>query len=120
MIPGTAEDIAKIISVPRAESALGAPFATFGGVDFYPDLPTQAAILCSRIIRNHPLPDGNKRLGYVAMREFLARNGCEWDYPDGGMEEIADKIERLAAGELSEQSFVEWVKDRVTVPVLRE
>jgi death on curing protein len=44
-----------------AESALAAPFMGFGDTLFYPDPAQRAAIVCSRIIRNHPLPDGNKR-----------------------------------------------------------
>lgn len=108
-----AEDISRIISKPRAESALHAPFATFAGIDFYPDLPTQAAILCSRLVRNHPLPDGNKRLGYVAMREFLARNNAQWHDPPGGKFEIAETIEALAAGDMSEGELVKWVAARV-------
>jgi death-on-curing protein len=111
-----AEDIARIISVPRAESALYAPFASFGGIDFYPELPIQAAVLCSRIIRNHPLPDGNKRLGYVAMRLFLSINRCEWQYPPGGMAEIAEVIEALAASEITEEEFVGWVAGLVMMP----
>jgi prophage maintenance system killer protein len=27
------------------------------------------------LAKNHPLPDGNKRAAYLAMIEFLARNG---------------------------------------------
>ena len=39
-----------------------------------PDLVDKAAVLCVRLARNHPLPDGNKRVAYLAMVEFLARN----------------------------------------------
>src|SRR5438093_10892027 len=47
------------------------PQASFGGEEFYAGIATKAAVLCSRLVRNHPLPDGNKRAGYLAMREFL-------------------------------------------------
>jgi death-on-curing protein len=90
-----------------AESALAAPFAGFGDTDFYSDPATKAAILCSRIVRNHPLPDGNKRVAYLAMREFLARNGIEWGRT--GVEETVDVIERLAAREIGEADFAAWV-----------
>lgn len=73
-----AEDLARITRLDLAESALHAPAATFGGVEFYPDLASKSAVLCSRIIRNHPLPDGNKRLGYLCALEFVARNGGRW------------------------------------------
>ncbi len=56
-----------------AESALAAPFMGFGDTLFYPDPTQRAAIVCSRIIRNHPLPDGNKRAGYLCMLIQLER-----------------------------------------------
>jgi len=56
----------RVIDVASAESALAAPFAGSGDVELYPDVPVKAAILCSRLIRNHPLPDGNKRVAHVA------------------------------------------------------
>jgi death-on-curing protein len=62
----------RVIDVPSAESALAAPFAGFGELDFYPDPAVKAAILCSRLVRNHPFPDGNKRVAYLAMRERSA------------------------------------------------
>lgn len=55
-----------------AESALAAPFAGFGDPLFYPDPIQRAAIVCSRVIRNHPLPDGNKRVGYLCMLTQLS------------------------------------------------
>jgi death-on-curing protein len=78
-----------------------------------PDLPAQAAVLCSRLVRNHPLPDGNKRLALLAMLELIARNGGQWTPPPGGQEEIAATLERLAARELSETAFCAWVRQRV-------
>lgn len=98
-------------SISLAESALAAPFAGFGEVEFYPDPLEKAAILCSRIVRNHPLYDGNKRVGYLCMREFMARNGIEWRRP--GDDETAQTIEDLAAGTLSEDDWVGWVRRHV-------
>jgi death on curing protein len=107
-----AEELARIVLIPGAESALAAPFATFGGVDFYPDPTEQAAICCSRILRNHPFPDGNKRVGYECMREMLERDGIPWPRPSEDAVEIATMVERLAGREVSEQEFVRWVRAR--------
>lgn len=52
----------------------GPACARTGSVELYPELATKADVLCSRIIRNHPLPDGNKRVGCVALLELIARN----------------------------------------------
>ena len=95
-----------------AESALAAPFMGFGDTLFYPDPAQRAAIVCSRIIRNHPLPDGNKRAGYLCMLVQLEQAGLTFTHPEGGEDETADVIEALAASELSEEAFVEWVKER--------
>lgn len=110
-----AEVLARAVRVPGVESALAAPFASFGGVDFYDDPVERAAICCSRIIRNHPLPDGNKRLGYECMREMLERIGAPWPRPSEDAEEIALTVEGLAAGSVPEQQFVAWVQRRVAL-----
>jgi death on curing protein len=108
-----AEALARQGLIAGVESALAAPFAGFGGVDFYDDPVERAAICCSRIIRNHPLPDGNKRLGYECMREMLERVGAPWPRPSEDVDEIASTIEGLAAGSIAERDFVAWVKRRV-------
>jgi len=110
-----AELLARIVLVPSAESALAAPFASFGGIDFYPDPAERAAICCSRIVRNHPLPDGNKRLGYECMREMLERSGLPWPRPSEDVDEIASTIEGLAARTISERDFVSWVRRRTAI-----
>ena len=106
-----AERLKYATDLGAAESALAAPFAGFGETEFYPDTATKAAILCSRIVRNHPLPDGNKRVAYLAMREFLARNDIEWERP--GVDETVDVIEQLAAREITEEDFADWVAEGI-------
>ena len=108
-----AEAIAGATRLSSAQSALDAPFATDGAGDRYPQLAAKAAVLCSRIVRNHPLPDGNKRVALIAMLELIARNGGRWSPPPGGQEEIAETIERLAARKLSEAHFAAWVQRHV-------
>ncbi|MGB2712345.1 MAG: Fic family protein [Conexibacter sp.] len=109
----TAEAIARATRLGLAQSALDAPFAADGAADRYPGLAAKAAVLCSRLVRNHPLPDGNKRVALIAMLELIARNGGCWAPPPGGQEEIACTLERLAARELSEQAFTAWVRARI-------
>jgi death on curing protein len=76
-----AEEIARWPGIGLADSALRAPVAGFEGVEFYPDVIDKAAVLCVRLARNHPLPDGNKRVAYLAMLEFLTRNDVHWAPP---------------------------------------
>jgi death on curing protein len=98
--------------VARAESALAAPFAAFGGVQAFEGLGLQAAVLCSRLVRNHPLPDGNKRVAYLSMIELIRRNGREWS-PAAGVDERAAMVERLAAREIAEADFAAWVEAQI-------
>jgi death on curing protein len=103
-----AEEIALWPGIGLADSALHAPAAGFGGVELYPDVIDKAAVLCVRLARNHPLPDGNKRVAYLAMLEFLARNEVEWTPP--GTEETVAKMESVAAGGISESELADWLR----------
>jgi len=110
-----AERLARATRLGAAASALAAPFAAVGdhGPERYPALADKAAILCSRLVRNHPLPDGNKRVALLAMLELVERNRGIWLPPPGGQDEIADAIAALATRELTEARFVRWVRARV-------
>ena len=108
-----AEQLGRVARLPAAEAALAAPFACIEGVPFHADPVEQAAICCSRLLRNAPLPDGNKRVAYECMREMLERGGVAWPRPREDAAEIAAKIEGLAARRVSEPDFVRWVKLRV-------
>ncbi len=101
-------------TVHLAGSALAAPAAGYAGREFYPDLATKAAILCSRLARNHALVDGNKRVAFLCMIEFLERNQRRLDIA-GKREEksIVDAVVALAAGEMSEADFAIFVRDRM-------
>ena len=113
----SAENIAHVSRLELADSALHAPGASFGGVEFYPGLVTKAAVLCTRIVKNHPLPDGNKRVGFVCMIEFCLRNGLTWTPPPGDEdgEASAGVILELAAGPGDEDAvtaLAEWIRER--------
>jgi death on curing protein len=101
--------------IARAESALAAPFATFDGVELYEGLAVKAAVLCSRLVRNHPLPDGNKRVAYLSAIELIRRNGREWA-PVASERERAAMVERLAAREIDEDDFARWLGDQIAAP----
>jgi death-on-curing protein len=107
-----AEVLAKAARLDLAESALVAPQATFGGVEFYPDFVTQAAVLCARLAWNHPLPDGNKRAAWVCLREFCARNGHR--LVPRSVDDAASTMEALAAGEIDEETLAVWIGERLT------
>jgi len=110
-----AEDLARAGRLELAESALHAPAAEFGGVEFYPDLARKTAVLASRLIGNHPLPDGNKRVGYLSAIEFVVRNGGTWTQPadDPEGDETVAIIEGVAAGNVGEDKLTAWIAERL-------
>ncbi len=81
--------------------------------ELFPAVHEKAAVYCSRIATYHPLPDGNKRAAYDVMREFLDRNGANFEHPPDGLDGTAQAIEDLAANVLSEKDFIAWVLARV-------
>lgn len=94
------------------ESALAQPRQRFSGTDLYPDLATKAAALCFSLVLNHPFIDGNKRIGHAAMETFLMLNGYELRAPTDEQERI---MLDLAAGTITRDTFLEWVKQH-TIP----
>jgi len=71
--------LARSAGVDLLDSALHAPQAGFGDHDFYPDL-IEKAFLAVRIARNHPLPDGNKRLAWGCLNMFCELTDGSWTF----------------------------------------
>jgi death-on-curing protein len=106
--------LAKATNLVVGDSALNAPAAAFGGVEFYPDFPVKVGVLGYRIVRRHALPDGNKRAALITMIEFAERNGWQWkELPE---DQTVDTMVEAAAGTISEESFVRWVSDFLVSP----
>jgi death-on-curing protein len=114
-----AEDIARFAGIALAESALHAPAAGFGEAEFHPGVERKAAVLLHHLVLNHALPDGNKRVGYLCMLEFLARNGLAWQRSDGDPDETVGMVESVAAGGADLESVVAWITRRTanTAPI---
>jgi death-on-curing protein len=110
----TGIDAVVLESASRTElldSALHAPQAGFGEDDFYSDFFMKAAVLCTRIARNHPLPDGNKRLAWICLVTFCDVNGYELFV---AKEEAVRTVVAVAAGDLSEDDLCEWISRNAT------
>ena len=88
------------------DSALNAPFQTFGGEDVYPSLQQKATRLCFGLVKNHPFVDGNKRIGAHVMLVFLALNGIELQHTQT---ELSEVILQLAAGTLQSTDLLDWI-----------
>ena len=112
-LAGAALDVAPealfdVADLGLAESALHAPAATFAGVEFYPDLVTKARVLLVHLAKNHPLPDGNKRAAFLAMIEFLARNGRRFLAAD--VNQTIDMMVKIAGSEVDEDEVEDWIR----------
>ena len=101
----------RISRIDLLESALNAPLAGFGEQEFYPEIFEKAAVLGSRIVRNHPLQDGNKRLSWSMIVIFMDLNGYELVSDE---DDAVDTVLKLAAGELTEALFAVWIKEHST------
>lgn len=89
------------------ESAAYRPQATFGGQDLYPDLFTKVSALGHSLIDNHPFVDGNKRVGFEAMRLMLRLNGYDLHTT---LDRKFDFVIEIATGNLTEQAIADWLK----------
>jgi death-on-curing protein len=108
----TAERLRPLPRIALAESAIHAPFASFGGTAAYPDVAEQAAILIRHLAQNHPLPDGNKRAAFLLTARFLDANGYRWKSQD--VEVDATMVEDIAAGRAAHDDVVAWIRARTT------
>ena len=92
------------------ESALEAPFQTFGGTDIYPTLLQKAARLGHSLVLNHPFVDGNKRIGVHTMLVFLALNGAEIECTQ---DELANMGLSSAGGTMNAEELLAWLEKHV-------
>jgi death-on-curing protein len=73
------------------------------------DLAALAAAYGFGLARNHPFVDGNKRIAFIATVLFLRLNG--YRLSSDPLDEIQTMLS-LAAGELSEEDFAVWIRNR--------
>jgi death-on-curing protein len=79
------------------DSALHRPRAAMFGQEAYPTLHEKAAALLESLVRNHPMVDGNKRLGWTLTKVFYRLNGYHLVAPHG---RAFDLVMSTAAGRL--------------------
>lgn len=75
------------------------------------DMPSLAAAYAFGIARNHPFIDGNKRAAFLAFVVFLDINGIDFFAPEP---EVVVAMLKLAAGEIDEDGFARWIRDRLS------
>ena len=100
------ETVKKVAQINLIDSAIAAPKSSFIGLDPYPELSDKAAILAFHLARNHPLPDGNKRLAFLCAYEFCWINGYEFEFD---VEEAEQVFFGLAAGLVNIEDLRNWI-----------
>jgi death-on-curing protein len=87
------------------DSALGRPrhLLAYGK----PTVFNLAASYAFGLVKNHPFIDGNKRTGFIVAVTFLELNGLRFG---AGEVDATVRTLALAAGELSEKAYSEWLK----------
>lgn len=68
---------ADVRDIGLLQAAVARPQASAFGNEAYPTLDEKAAALLQSVVAGHPLVDGNKRLGWVAIRLFYRLNDAD-------------------------------------------
>lgn len=93
------------------ENAVAAPYAGFGGTEFYPTIEAKAARLAFGLVRNHPFVDGNKRVGVLAMLTLLGLNEVFLGFTDTELELLGTGI---VDGSVDTDDIQAWIEAHVT------
>ena len=93
------------------ESAVGRPFATFGGEDLYPDIFMKAGAFIQSIVKNHPFIDGNKRTAFSGTIAFLLANGV---FISVNINQAVKWMLRVANENITVDEITDWLKRRMT------
>lgn len=94
------------------ESALARPANRFlyEGAD---DILVLAATYAVAIASNHPFVDGNKRMAFIALGQFLADNGVVLTATD---EDATAIMLGVAKGQVAIEQLAEWLRTRILRP----
>lgn len=88
------------------ESAVNAPFQTFGGNELFGTVQEKAARLLYGIANNHAFIDGNKRTAVHAMEMYLLLNNFSLECSDYELETV---VIAVADNSLSYDDLVNWI-----------
>ena len=99
-----------VLNEGMLDSALQAPFQTFGGEELYPETKDKIIRLAYGLIKNHSFRDGNKRIGALVLLTLLEINGY---HVNASNEEFADIIMGIAASEKDDEDLKKWVEKHI-------
>ncbi|UUV29315.1 type II toxin-antitoxin system death-on-curing family toxin [Amycolatopsis roodepoortensis] len=106
--------VSRIRDLGLLDAAAHRPQSSLMGQDAYPSLHEKAAVLLESIVRNHPLIDGNKRLGWMAVFVFYGLNGVDLEAPeDDAYELVIATATGAVAYEEGAQRLAAWARPEV-------
>lgn len=70
-------------------------------------------MLAVRIARNHPLPDGNKRLAWGCLAMFCLLNHRDLEV---ATDDAVNQMFGVASGEIDEAAMAQWLATRIVEP----
>ena len=89
------------------ESSLARASMTSYGQDLYPGIHLKMAATLDSVKRNHPLVDGNKRLGWIVVAATYRVNG----YPN--LAGTVAEHEALVLKVVSDHPELDWIADQL-------
>ncbi len=99
-----------VLNEGMLDSALQAPFQTFGGEELLPDTKDKIIRLAYGLIKNHSFRDGNKRIGTLVLLTLLELNGY---HVNATNEDFIDIIMGIAASEKDDTDLKNCVDEHI-------
>jgi death on curing protein len=88
-------------------SALAQPKMTIGGKFAHRTIFQKAAAYGYHLCANHPFVDGNKRIAFMVMYQFLDKNGYDLEATERDVYEIMINV---ATGNMKKPAIAGWLR----------
>ena len=92
------------------ESALNRAFASYDGIDLYPNIIDKISAITHSLVGNHGFIDGNKRIGVAVMVLLLKMNSIKIYYTQKELIELGLKT---AEGLMDEKDISNWINEHI-------
>lgn len=92
------------------DSAINAPYQTYGGVELFPTLLEKGTRLGYGLVANHPFIDGNKRIGVFIMLIFFEINGIIIELTN---DDVIDLGLGLASGKIKYDELLNLIRNKI-------
>jgi death-on-curing protein len=109
--------VSKVRDLGLLDAAAHRPRTSLLGHDAYSTLDEKVAVLLESITRNHPLIDGNKRLGWMAAFVCYGLNGIDLDAPEDAAYDLVIEVATGTVGHAGAAvRLAAWTRPDVTPP----